>query len=201
MAKLEHQETEGLFIYSVVVADNDGMGSAEQVVAAFGAKAQLAVTYCVETEQNIALARNKALQHAKGDLIAFIDDDEFPADDWRCNLFKMYKTSGADGVLGPVKPHFETKPTPWVTKGGFFERPTHPTGHRLSWEQSRTGNVLFKKEILNSLNPPFRQKFGTAGEDMDFFRRAMNMGFSFVWCNEAVVYEVSPSSRSRGAFS
>ena len=36
------------------------------------------VKYCVEPRQNIALARNKALQNAEGDLIAFIDDDEFP---------------------------------------------------------------------------------------------------------------------------
>ena len=29
--------------------------------------------YCVEPRQNIALTRNKAIEHAKGDFIAFID--------------------------------------------------------------------------------------------------------------------------------
>ena len=30
---------------------------------------------------------------------------------------------------------------------------------------------------------------------MDFFRRLAEKGCSFVWCNEAVVYELVPSSR------
>jgi succinoglycan biosynthesis protein ExoM len=195
LAKLEGQKTDGLFTYSIVVADNDGLQSAQQAVAAFSSVTRLPVTYCVEPQQNIALARNKALQHAGGDLIAFIDDDEFPADDWLWNLFKAYKASGADGVLGPVKPYFETEPPRWVRKGGFFERPTHATGYEVGWEQSRTGNVLFRKDILSALETPFRSKFGTAGEDMDFFRRAIDKGCSFVWCNEAVAYEVVPSSR------
>jgi succinoglycan biosynthesis protein ExoM len=195
LAKLEGQRTEGLFTYSIAVADNDSMLSAKQVVMAFSSATQLPVAYCVEPEQNIALARNRALENAEGDLIAFIDDDEFPAEDWLYKLFKMYTTSGADGVLGPVKPYFETEPPRWVKKGGFFDRPIHPTGHKLGWDRCRTGNVLFRKDILNRLEIPFRSMFGTAGEDMDFFRRAMNVGFSFVWCDEAVAYEVVPPSR------
>jgi succinoglycan biosynthesis protein ExoM len=195
LAKLENQRKEGLFTYSIVVADNDSLGSSVQVVGDFSRASLLPVVYCIEPRQNIALARNKALQYAEGDLVAFIDDDEFPADDWLLNLFKMYKTSGADGILGPVEPYFETEPPQWVRKGKFFKRPTHPTGYKLGWEQSRTGNVLFKKGILDRLETPFRAKFDTAGEDMDFFRRAIDQGCSFVWCNEAIAYEVVPSSR------
>ena len=195
LAKLENQRNEGLFTYSIVVADNDSLGSSKQLVSDFSRGSRLPVVYCIEPRQNIALARNKALHHAAGDLVAFIDDDEFPADDWLLNLFKMYKASGADGVLGPVEPYFETEPPQWVRKGKLFNRPAHPTGYKLEWEQSRTGNVLFRKDILNRLETPFRSKFDTAGEDMDFFRRAMDQGCSFLWCNEAVAYEVVPSSR------
>lgn len=195
LAQLAKQKSEGLFSYSIIVADNDSMGSAQPVVAEFSANTSLPVTYCIEPQRNIALARNRALQHAESDLIAFIDDDEFPAEDWLCNLFKLYKATGADGVLGPVKPYFETEPPQWVSRGKFFERPTHPTGYRMGWEQSRTGNLLFRRDILNSLEIPFRPEFGMAGEDMDFFRRAMERGGSFVWCNEAVAYEVVPVSR------
>jgi glycosyltransferase involved in cell wall biosynthesis len=195
LASLEDQQTGGLFTYSVVVADNDVAESARQAVAEFSAAARLPVTYCVEPRQNIALARNKAIESATGDWIAFIDDDEFPAPDWLLNLFKTCAAYQADGALGPVKPYFDTEPPKWVKKGGFFDRPTHATGYKVTWEQSRTGNVLFRKDILNDLETPFRSEFATAGEDMDFFRRAMNHGCSFVWCNEAVAYEVVPSSR------
>src|ERR1700733_14490753 len=80
--KLNDVRTGGVFTYSAVVADNDGERSAEEVVTAFGAAARFPVAYCVEPQQNIALARNTAIRHADGDMIAFIDDDEFPEADW-----------------------------------------------------------------------------------------------------------------------
>jgi glycosyltransferase involved in cell wall biosynthesis len=195
LERLEHQETEKLFTFSVVVTDNDPAQSARQIVATFTATAPFKVTYCFESEPNIALARNKAVEHAEGDYIAFIDDDEFPVDDWLCNLFKTLNAQGVDGVLGPVKPYFETEPPRWIRDGKFFERPTYPTGYNLTWTETRTGNVLFSRKILNGLDLPFRPQFDTAGEDMDFFRRMMEKGHKFNWCDEGFVYEVVPGSR------
>lgn len=192
---LENQNTGGLFTYSVVVADNDKLESAREAVANFNKSSSLEVVYCVEPVQNIAKARNKALENADGSLIAFIDDDEFAVPDWLLHLFKMYKSTGASGVLGPVAPHFDIEPPKWVTKGKFFVRPAHPNGYIMRWDQCRTGNVLFKRDVLNTLEIPFREKFDTAGEDMDFFSRAIEQGHFFVWCNEAVAYEVVPPAR------
>jgi len=169
-------------------------------VTAFSATSHLPVTYCSEPQQNIALARNKAMEHADGDFIAFIDDDEFPAEDWLCNMVRAYQTYGVAGILGPVKPHFESEPPRWLKKGGFFDRPNHPSGYKLTWGEARTGNVLFRKDILNAAEIPFRAKFNTAGEDIDFFRRMMERGHTFVWCNEAVVYEEVPAARCRRSY-
>ena len=193
--ELIEQRTEGLFTYSVVVADNDGARSAEPVVLEFAARSSVHTTYCVEAHQNIALARNKALANAQGDFIAFIDDDEYPVNTWLSSLFKTCNASGADGVLGPVKPYFDQEPPNWATRGGFFERPTHETGYRIGLSDARTGNVLFRREILEGVAEAFRVEFGTGGEDVDFFRRMMDKGCAFVWCNEATVYEVVPASR------
>jgi glycosyltransferase involved in cell wall biosynthesis len=196
LERLDNQQTAGLFNYSVVVADNDCMGSAQPVVTARSAAA-VPVTYCVEPQQNIALARNKAIEHAQGDLIAFIDDDEFPEDNWLYNLFSTYDVYRVAGVLGPVKPYFEKDPPDWAKKGRFFERPTHATGHRVIWTEARTGNVLFRRSILSGVEIPFEPKFNSAGEDVDFFRRMIGKGCAFVWCNEAVVYEVVPAWRCK----
>jgi len=195
LGKLENQQTEELFTYSVVVADNDSSESAKGVVAEFCSSHRLAVTYCVEPQQNIALARNKALQHADGDFVAFIDDDEFPENDWLCRLFKACVAYGVEGVLGPVKPYFEFDPPRWVKKGGFFDRPAYETGYRVNAHESRTGNVLFRRSILNDSGTPFGSEFDTGGEDIDFFRRMIEKGCAFVWCNEAVVNEVVPLAR------
>jgi glycosyltransferase involved in cell wall biosynthesis len=193
--KLERQRTDDLFTYDVVVADNDAARSAEPVVRAFVASSTLKVTYCCEPVANIALARNAALEHATGDFLAFIDDDEFPTEGWLYSLFRTREAHGAGGVLGPVLPHFRLAPPRWLSKGGFFDRPRYPTGRPLAWSEARSGNVLFTRDVLKDLDPPFRPQFATAGEDLDFFRRAMENGFVFVWCDEAEVFEFVPPSR------
>jgi succinoglycan biosynthesis protein ExoM len=156
--------------------------------------------YCVEPQQNIALARNKALEHARGDLIAFIDDDEIPGEEWLLTLFSALETYGTDGVLGPVKPWFDSEPPKWVRNGKFFERPDHDSGYQLTWRECRTGNVLFRRSILDRAVIAFRPEFATAGEDMDFFRRMIDKDCRFVWCREAAVYELVPPSRCRRTF-
>jgi hypothetical protein len=199
LGELARQDTGGVLTYSIVVADNDHARSAEGVVSEFTATSAVPIKYCVEPQQNISRARNKAIQNAGGDFLAFIDDDEFPARTWLLSLFKTCNAYGADGVLGPVQRLFDEKPPEWIVKGRFYQRPTHPTGLVMRWNETRTSNVLLKKGILAALAQPFDPDFRT-GEDQDFFRRMIDRGFKFVWCGEAVVYEVIPPVRWRGSF-
>jgi glycosyltransferase involved in cell wall biosynthesis len=192
-------ETEGRFTCAIVVADNDRLESSRIPVAAFAASGRLPISYCVEPRQNIALARNKAVEHAKGDFLAFIDDDEFPTRRWLLNLFETCLRYEASGALGPVKPHFDEAPPRWVVDGGFYARPTYPTGFVIDWRKGRTGNLLIDRRVFAGDAQPFRPEFLT-GEDQDFFRRAIDRGQVFVWCDEAVAFEVVPPVRWRRTF-
>ena len=182
------------FTYSIVVVDNDHQRSAEAVVQNTGARTHIPITYCVEPRQNIALARNKALATATGELLAFLDDDECPPRDWLVTMLDTLERFGAHGVLGPVKPSFDAHAPRWVIEGGFYDRPDHPTGMTLAWGQCRTGNVLLRRAVVSTDGPQFRPEF-LSGEDQDFFRRKIAQGWSFVWCNEAPVYEAVPANR------
>jgi len=195
LRELARQETEGRFTFSVVVADNDAAQSGRETVEQAAKQYPVDLLYVVEPERNIALARNRALSQAQGDFLAFIDDDEFPVSRWLLELFQAGEAQQVSGVLGPVKPHFEERPPSWVLKGGFYVRQSHPTGFLMPWQECRTGNVLIRRSILEASEPPFRPEFGTGGEDQDFFRRMIQKGHRFIWCDEAVAYEVVPSSR------
>jgi succinoglycan biosynthesis protein ExoM len=192
---LERQQIGEEFTFSVVVADNDSAESARESVERFSRRSSLRIIYCVEPKQNIALARNQALANSNGDFVAFIDDDEFPAADWLQKLLSACEQYHADGVLGPVRPHFELPPPPWIIRGRFCERPEHGTGRVMKWDECRTGNFLFRRHILDSLGGWFKPEFGTGGEDKDFFMRLTQRGRTFVWCNEAIAYETVPPSR------
>lgn len=193
--KLQVQETQGRFDYSIVISDNDAKSSAQSVVAEFAGSARVPVTYTSESQQNIALARNKALQHAYGDFIAFIDDDEFPETDWLLVMVRACEEFRAAGVLGPVRPHFESPPPRWIVKGRFCERLEHTTGRVMNWEECRTGNLLFRRKILEGVTEAFSPEFGSGGEDKDFFMRMTQQGHMFCWCNEGITYETVPRDR------
>ena len=194
------QVTEDKFSFEVVVVDNDNIRSAESVVKLFQEKSRYNIFYECEPEQNIALARNRAIDNSHGSLIAFIDDDEIPEECWLLNLYQTMLRFEADGVLGPVMPHYHPETPGWVIRGGFYERPSHETGSELAWQQTRTGNVLLLKNIFANEDNRFRAEFGRGGEDRDFFRRMIGKGFRFVWCAEAPVYEDIPYDRCTRSF-
>lgn len=185
---------------SVVVADNDAAESGRGTVEAYRPAAPFELIYCVEPRKNIALVRNCAIAHAPGNFIAFIDDDEFAVEDWLRSLLATCEKLQVDGVLGPVLPHFDYEPPAWVKRGGFYDRPRHETGFALDWQECRTGNVLFRRSILDKMPEPFLAQFNNGGEDQDFFRRAIANGSRFVWCDEAVAYETVPPNRWRRRF-
>lgn len=194
LADLNLQETLGLFTYSIVVADNDQERSAEPVVDEARALYGMKIRYCVEPRQNIALARNAAVANATGDFVAFIDDDELPPKRWLLTLLETCKRFHADGTLGPVKPYFESDPPKWIVEGGFYDRPSYPTGYVIDGPKGRTGNVLLRRSIFSDGEPPFRPEFRT-GEDQDFFRRMIEKGHVFIWCHEALALEAVPPVR------
>ena len=193
LSELDRQQTGGLFTFSIVVADNDEAMSAEVTIAEFRLSSAVPVKYCVEPRQNIAMARNKVVENADGEYLAFIDDDEFPVHDWLLTLFKACNEYQVDGVLGPVKRHFDEVPPTWMRKSRFYDRRVNPTGMRVDWHEARTGNVLLKWQMLvgdEAFRPEFR-----AGEDQDFFRRKIEEGRVFIWSAEAEAFEVVPPAR------
>ncbi len=195
------QVTESTFTFEIVVVDNDQRRSAESTVLLLQKANATKIIYACEPEQNIALARNRAIQSATGNLIAFMDDDEYPVEEWLFRLYRTMKEYEADGVLGPVLPEFSSDAPRWLKKGNIFNRRRFTTGTRLTVQDTRTGNALLSRSILPEGSIWFDPTFGrTGGEDVDFFRKQMAHDRVFVWCDEAEVYEAVPPERWQISF-
>lgn len=199
LESLTQLKVEKRIFVRIIVVDNDRNESARETVDFFRENTKVPVIYAVEPAQNIALARNRGVAIATGELVAFLDDDEFPEKNWLQNLIDAMTKYVADAVFGPVVPIFPDGAPKWIREGGFFDRPRFSSGQPV--DIGRTGNVLVRREILVKWGLPFDATYGlTGGEDAEFFRRLKNAGHILVWCDSAIVFEVVPESRLRVSY-
>jgi glycosyltransferase involved in cell wall biosynthesis len=196
LLELGRQQTEGRFSFSAVIVDNDVNRSARTVVEAMAASLSVPLRYEAEPQQNIALARNRAIENGQGEFLAFIDDDEFPTDRWLLELYLTFQKYRPTGVLGPVRPCFEPGAPHWLVASGLCNRRSFPTGSVLYWGHAVTGNVLFDRRLFEDPTNRFDSRYGrSGGEDGSFFEKVDKQGHHFVWCEEAAVYETVPPAR------
>ncbi len=189
---LECLATQSFFsLYSaeIIVVDNDKNGSAKPVIEKFIRQyPNISTTYEIEHIQGISIARNRSVGLAKGEFVAFIDDDEIADQDWLLELYRGIHRYGADAVFGPVEPILPETCPEWIRRGKFFNRPHYPDGSTLI--TGRTGNALVRKYWLNKFKEPFDPTLRlTGGEDSDFFHRIRSQGAKLSWIKNAIVYE------------
>ena len=180
----------------LLVVDNDPAASARDLVAGFAVDAGVRVDYQHEPIPGIAAARNRALRTSTdADLLVFIDDDERPSPDWLKLLLDTYTRYRPAAVVGPVVSEFAEEPEPWITSGRFFIRARRPTGTPV--QVAATNNLLLDLRQVRRLGLEFDVEFGlSGGSDTLFTRQLHRQGGDLIWCDEAVVTDVVPVSRS-----
>ncbi len=188
---LANQELDGISM-RVIVIDNDCKKSAYPVVKAFQEKHAFEMTYDVEPQKNISLARNRALRHVKADYLAFVDDDEVVSKKWLRALLDSLIQYDADVAFGPVMSVLPIDAPPWAKK--IFSRPHLRTGAPVLF--GGAGNVMMKRQLLDDAKQHFNVQFGlTGGEDTEFFYRLHLMNKRLIWCEEAPIDELVPATR------
>lgn len=178
----------------IVVVDNDPQASARATVEAIGTGHP--VRYVHEPTPGISAARNRAIVESSGnDVIVFIDDDERPSAQWLRMLLETFREYKSAAVIGRVDSEFEVEPDEWITEGRFFVRKHKPTGTIVSVAASH--NLLLDLHFLAAHNLEFDERFGiSGGSDTLLTQQITDVGGAIIWCDEAVVIEVVPASRS-----
>jgi succinoglycan biosynthesis protein ExoM len=197
LISLDNQNTFGQFTYRVIVVDNDRQQTASAVVREIK-PINYSISYAVESEKNIALARNKALNLCTGDYIATIDDDEWADKSWLLNLYQASIKYQADVVIGRTKPIFPQNTPKYIKESLFFNRDRPLSGSIVGSAFYNTGNSFFKRSIIRKTSLSFDPQFGeTGGEDTRFFEDLKLKGYPAVWCDEAIVSHYYPPDRAR----
>jgi succinoglycan biosynthesis protein ExoM len=181
----------------VVVVDNDPAAGAESTVARFKASGvPFRVDYDVQLVPNIALTRNRGVQLAIGQWVAFLDDDERAPAHWLRELVRAAEVHRADAALAPVEPQVPQNAPAWIRRGRFYDFPHQPEGAEVPLNCLRFGNVVLRADLLHAEAGPFDPRHELmAGEDLDLLVRLVRKGAKVVWTEKAPVYEVVEPKR------
>lgn len=191
LRSLHAQDLEGL-APRIIVIDNDQAQSARAVVEALRGELGLDIVYDTEPQQNISLARNRAMSHVQAEYFAFVDDDETVSPRWLRSLLACMHEHRADIVFSPVYSVLPAHAPAWAA--ACFKRPVRASGTVL--QTGGAGSVLIKRARVIGGGARFDPAFGlTGGEDTDFFYRAHLAGCRLVWCQEATASEPVPDAR------
>lgn len=180
----------------IIVADNDEIDSARQLVESVAKETTLPTQYVHAPARNISIARNACLDAATTPLIAFIDDDEIVTRDWLKALLEKLENSNADVVLGTVKAIYAPECPDWLRKGDFLS--TYPVWVGNEIITGYAGNALIKRISPALQKIKFREDLGkSGGEDTVYFSQVHKAGGVIVFSPEAIVTEMVTPERAK----
>lgn len=110
----ETRVPEGLS-WELIVVDNNSTDGTRDAVQEFARRAGMEARYVFEPVQGLSRARNRGVTEARGEIIAFTDDDVRVAEDWPAWIDRAFKESGAACVGGRILPVWEGTPPRWLT--------------------------------------------------------------------------------------
>jgi glycosyltransferase involved in cell wall biosynthesis len=204
------KQTAGRQDVELLVIDNGSTDQTRDLIA----KRQLAdslLRYTVEPTAGIAHARNRAMYEARGEYLAFLDDDAWAHERWIENLLAVVESVRPvpDCVVGPVSLVWEGSRPDWFPERfesllcgyemGDAPRFLGSDGYLL------TTNSLFRRQTLLDLGGMrtdlgHRRKVLIGGEDNDIFNRLLATGHRVYYEPKALVYHPVPKERQTRRF-
>ncbi len=99
---LKRQENLDGLTWEVIVCDNNSCDRTTDVVANYQQTwlQDVSLRYCFVAEQGAAFARQRGVMEARGQMIAFLDDDNIPARDWLIKLHHFAQAHPKAGAFG-----------------------------------------------------------------------------------------------------
>ncbi len=161
-------------VHEIIVVDDGSTDASGSVVVEFGQ----AVKYDYQTNQGVSAARNRGVELASGDHIAFLDaDDLWPKGSLGRKLDTLRKDQGLDSVFGMVE-QFISPDVDGATRASVH----CPSGARHG---RLAGCMLIKREAYDRVGP-FDEDL-RLGEAMDWIARAEAAGISTVMLDDVVL--------------
>lgn len=174
LKKLEYRN------YEVIVVDDGSMDGSAAIAREYGVK-------LIETQNHgLSSARNTGLEAARGEIVAYIDDDVRSDPHWLTYLAYAFINSSHAAIGGPNIP----PPDDSVVAQCVANAPGAPVHVLLTdWEAEHIPgcNMAFRRQALQTIGG-FDPQFRIAGDDVDVCWRLQQKGWTLGFSPAAMVW-------------
>jgi len=197
----------------IVVVDNNSTDHTRTVVEEIRKGSVWPIRYTFESRQGVNFARNRGVQEAKGEIVAFVDDDVLPEPTWVHTIAEAFTIHHADGVGGKILPLWLQPPPPWLLDERVRRTywcllalldhgPDVIVAHTFDGNLIYGANMAFRKRVFDEVGF-FRTDVGAIGsqllrgDETEMLQRLVAAGKRLVYTPHAVVHHKVPPERMR----
>jgi GT2 family glycosyltransferase len=166
--------------FEVIVVNDGSSDATPEIVSEYDFR-------LISTEnRGLSNARNTGWQEARGEIVAYIDDDAYPDPHWLTFLAAAFMRTSHVGIGGPNLPPPGDGPIADCVAnapGG----PVHVLLSDTEAEHIPGCNMAFRKTALQAI-AGFDPQFRTAGDDVDVCWRLQQQGWSIGFSPAAMVW-------------
>jgi glucosyl-dolichyl phosphate glucuronosyltransferase len=192
--------------YEVIVVNNNSTDNTEKIcMEVINQYPETNFRYFIERQQGLSHSRNRGIREAHGNIIAFLDDDAFPREDYIANLnnsFRDHKDVMAVG--GKIIPQYEEAEPNWMSPYLLPLVAAQDLGNKTRPFNKRKfpigANMAFRKQAFDQyglFNTNLGRK-GTGlegGEEKDFFLRMQAGKEIILYIPDVLVKHIIPPKR------
>jgi len=194
--------------WEVLVVDNNSNDSTPHVVSNFCGQHPHRFRYLFEPRQGKSYALNTGIQEARGDVLAFMDDDVTVDPHWLHSLTVSLRTDEWAGSGGRILPERKFSPPRWLALQGPYSMPSALALFDLGDQPGRLEcspwgtNMAFRRVMFEKYGG-FRVDLGPRpgseirNEDTEFGRRLLAADERLRYEPSAVVNHSLPEHRLR----
>lgn len=189
--------------WELILVDNNSQDKTRVIAEKYKKDGRLNLQYVFEEQQGLSYARNRGIEHAQGEIIAFTDDDVIVHHDWLLNIHKAFSEYQVSCVGGMILPIWEIPKPKWLTEDlyhvlallDYGDTPFYMNSPIIWGANFAVQADMFRKYGLFNLNLGRTSVKLTSGEETDFLNRLMDGGEKILYYPEAKIYHCIPEER------
>ena len=197
--------------WEILVVDNNSKDQTKSVVQSFCKEFPGRFRYLFEPQQGKSYALNAGIREARGEIIAFTDDDATVDPLWLLELICPIEQLGCAGTGGKIVPVWNFPKPDWIQLNGSHKSIPAIVHFDLGEERCPIqtaafgANMAFRKEMFlryGGFRPDLGPTVGSEirGEDSEFCRRLIKAGESLIYVPTAIVYHPVDRKRIRKSY-